>query len=49
MSGDSSHDRLRLRKRTIELLDAAHNDFSVRYVRFVLRERKKLAGSDFVA
>ena len=36
MWGDLSDDRLRLRKRSFEILDAAHNDLTVRYDRFVL-------------
>ena len=44
-----SDDRLRLRKRTFQLFVATHNDLGLRFDRFVLRKRKKLASLDFVA
>lgn len=45
---DSSDDGLRLRRRVFEFLAAAHKGLSMRYDRFVLRNRKELAGSNLV-
>jgi hypothetical protein len=47
--GGPSHVRLCLRKRTIRLTAAAHNDLLVGYVSFAIPKRKKLAVSNFVA
>jgi hypothetical protein len=49
LAGASCNDRLQIRTRTFEPTAAAHNDFSVGYVGFVLVKRKNLAASDFVA